>query len=182
MAKLAAAISLLGLILVVELATVGITLPLVIVLFIVAVVAVVGVIVLVLLRNFEDPREIIKEAERSSQQYSERAQSDGSLRKITLYQFQTYSWRDRNEKTWHIVGEEQSVARFLPYVLLTMICTPHIRWFSPSGRTTYIGTYRRRQVMRFRGELRRRGAELEIRHEQPLLGKKEISFDPYGGK
>lgn len=141
------------------------------------------VFVFYVIAQVDDPRKIIQEAERSAQRFAERARSDPSLRKITLYQFQTYSWREgKNEKTWHIVGEEKSVAKFLPYVLLTMVCIPHIRWFSPLGRTTYIGTYRRRQVMRFRGALRRRGAELEIRHEMPSLGRKEIWFDPYGGK
>jgi len=83
-----------------------------------------------------------------------------------LYQFQDSSYGLHIKQAWHIIGEKKAIERFVsPDELRGFV---RVSWLSANDRT-YIGTYKKRSVGKFRRTLRERGARLEVHYEMPLF-------------
>jgi len=87
-------------------------------------------------------------------------------RKVVLYQFQDSSYRLRIKQAWHVIGEKKAIETFIsPDELRGCV---RVSWLGPNDRT-YIGTYKKRLVGKFRRTLRERGAKLEVHYEMPAF-------------
>ena len=99
---------------------------------------------------------------------------------VELYQFQDSSYSRRVKQAWHLVGEEKSIAKFVPGFELERFV--RVSWNMANER--FIGTYKKRFVSRLRGTLRERGAKLVIHYERPSFledATKEYHFGGRGG-
>jgi hypothetical protein len=87
---------------------------------------------------------------------------------VVLYEFRDSNPKSTSVKTWHAIGDERAIMKFTSDDELRGLA-PTVRWTAADREVTYFGVYHKRMVGRFRRLLRERGAQLEIRHERPML-------------
>ena len=106
-------------------------------------------------------------------------------RPLVLYQFKDVTpARFPKIQAWHIIGEETAILRFIHEKELDALA-PGVCRVSEDGDVRYRGVYKKRCVSRFRRVLRGRGAQLDVRNEQPSLSDHLefcLHLDTRGGK
>ena len=90
--------------------------------------------------------------------------------RLVLYQFRDSNQKPTSSQTWHIIGDEAAIRKFITHDEIRFLA-PSVSWPSLDGEVKYLGVYKKRMVGRFRRVLRERGAELNVRYERPLLSE-----------